>query len=167
MPAKNTTHNDGQADKPKRRPPAAKPARNDAPETAPVILNAAHVLGYAMKERGLTDLGLANALFDLTGARVSDETIRSKRTAKSAMSLVQLEEFAMALDIPIDLFIKPFSATKFFFAHELQELEKMREESRSTGRDLGFGVSRWNTGTPGCDPEIGVRDARSLAAVGA
>ncbi len=148
------------------REPKGRPARNDSPETSAVVLNAAKVLEYAMRERGLTDAGLAQAVKDLTGSDPSAETIRQKRHAKTMLSLVQLDEFALVLDIPITLFLQPFSETKFFFARELADLEKVREELRGGGPDLGLRDSRWNHGTPACDPEIGGSNVGTLAAIG-
>jgi transcriptional regulator with XRE-family HTH domain len=153
----------------KGKPLAAVPAtahRNDSPETAPIVLQSAHILELAMRERGLTDAGLADALKIQQGYSITAENIRQKRRGKSMMSLVQLEEFARVLDIPMVLFIQPVSETKFHFARELAELEALREARENGGRDQGLRDSRWNSGTPACDPEIGATVGASLVGVG-
>lgn len=171
MPRKKAdeTDNDTTSATPRARKPRTRAearTRNESPESSPIVQTSARVLELVMRDRGLTDKGMADAIKSELGYSISDETIRNKRLGKSMMSLPQMEDFAHVLDIPMVLFIQPISETMFHMGREAQELEAMRQARRSGGRDQGFQDSRWNYGSAACDPQNEGSASRELASVG-
>jgi hypothetical protein len=168
---------DPQPNKARRPPqPAAKPRRtrtsrvekyrNDSTDQSPLVLNAARVLDKAMDVRGLSPAGMNEALKAIYGFSQDKETIRQKRTGQIPMSLVNMEEYARALDIPWRLFTEPVSELLRHFANEAAELEAGRDGTISRGPDQGLRKSTWKTRTPACDPKIEGDPSPVLASIG-
>lgn len=153
MAIKKPSSNGEAKKRPSKAAPKWEPGRNETVEKAPAVSRAANVLGVAMQERGLTDKGLAEAIRLQFGYYISDETVRQKRTGKSPLSLVQMDEFSRVLGIPMELFVRPFSETKLWFAREWQRLERGQDITDLGGPDLGLSDSRWSYGSPDHDPE--------------